>query len=106
MDLFIRPDGLTLIAHSPCRGCRPGAIREKTRRIKRGCEKLLHCRQTSEHGTTGSLSPSALWWRARRVRFTGQIPDVENIQTIVDAFTGVLFPDDDIRYVRGAGGKR
>jgi Holliday junction resolvase RusA-like endonuclease len=31
-----------------------------------------------------------------------QIPDVENIpKLIVDAFTGVLYPDDDLRFVRG-----
>lgn len=37
--------------------------------------------------------------RGRRIRNN---VDVENIpKLIVDAFTGVLYPDDDIRYVRG-----
>jgi Holliday junction resolvase RusA-like endonuclease len=37
-----------------------------------------------------------------RLKIPRQIPDVENIpKLIVDAFTGVLYPDDDIRYVRG-----
>lgn len=31
-----------------------------------------------------------------------QVPDVENIpKLIVDAFTGVLYPDDNLHYVRG-----
>ncbi|MBN1978535.1 MAG: RusA family crossover junction endodeoxyribonuclease [Anaerolineae bacterium] len=32
----------------------------------------------------------------------GQVPDVENIpKLIVDAFTGLLYPDDDLHHVRG-----
>jgi Holliday junction resolvase RusA-like endonuclease len=37
-----------------------------------------------------------------RGRIPRQIPDVENIpKLIVDAFTGVLYPDDHIHHVRG-----
>jgi Holliday junction resolvase RusA-like endonuclease len=37
-----------------------------------------------------------------RGRYHRQTPDVENIpKLIVDAFTGVLYPDDHIIYVRG-----
>jgi len=37
-----------------------------------------------------------------RGRYFMQIPDVENIpKLIVDAFTGVLYPDDNLHYVRG-----
>jgi Holliday junction resolvase RusA-like endonuclease len=32
----------------------------------------------------------------------GQVPDIENIpKLIVDAFTGILYPDDNLNYVRG-----
>ena len=37
-----------------------------------------------------------------RGRVANQIPDVENIpKLIVDAFIGVLYPDDHLHYVRG-----
>lgn len=37
-----------------------------------------------------------------RGRWARQIPDVENIpKLIVDAFTGVLYPDDNLNHVRG-----
>jgi len=37
-----------------------------------------------------------------RSRRRGQVPDVENVpKLIVDAFTGVLYPDDNLQYVRG-----
>ena len=39
---------------------------------------------------------------ASRGRYAYQIPDVENIpKLIVDAFTVVLYPDDNLKYVRG-----
>jgi Holliday junction resolvase RusA-like endonuclease len=32
----------------------------------------------------------------------GQVPDVENIpKLVVDAFTGLLYPDDNLHHVRG-----
>ena len=38
----------------------------------------------------------------RRGRIANQVPDVENIpKLIVDAFTGLLYPDDNLHYVRG-----
>jgi Holliday junction resolvase RusA-like endonuclease len=37
--------------------------------------------------------------RGRRKR---QVPDVENVpKLVVDAFTGLLYPDDDLHHVRG-----
>jgi Holliday junction resolvase RusA-like endonuclease len=37
-----------------------------------------------------------------RGRWARQIPDVENIpKLIVDAFTGLLYPDDNLNHVRG-----
>lgn len=37
-----------------------------------------------------------------RSRHYRQVPDVENIpKLIVDAFTGLLYPDDNLHYVRG-----
>jgi Holliday junction resolvase RusA-like endonuclease len=37
-----------------------------------------------------------------RGKWQRQVPDVENVpKLIVDAFTGLLYPDDNLHYVRG-----
>ncbi|HHY87794.1 MAG TPA: RusA family crossover junction endodeoxyribonuclease [Chloroflexi bacterium] len=102
MDLFIRPDGLTLIAHFTLPWVQTWGDSRKDSPYKAWVRETAAL--PSDFGARYNwfaFSIRAVVARSR-VRFTGQIPDVENIpKLIVDAFTGVLYPDDDIRYVRG-----
>src|SRR5574341_898139 len=101
MPLFMQPHGLTLVAHFQVSDTR-------TWGTTRDADFKESLRTASGIAQNTAL---AYQWFAFAIRvYVGSSltkearhkPDVENFpKLIVDAFTGLLYPDDNLDYVRG-----
>lgn len=101
MPIFKHPTGLTLVAHFSVQGVQTWASRNDA-----AYKQKVH----ESAGVNAAMRDRYAWFvicircivGQSRARYQNQIPDVENIpKLIVDAFTGILYPDDNLNYVRG-----
>lgn len=102
MPIFRHPESLALVVHFTVPRVQTWGS-EKDRWFK---EEVLRKSGLSPEHAMGQFD----WFvfcisctvSRTRANIPRAIPDVENIpKLIVDAFTGILYPDDDLRYVRG-----
>lgn len=101
MPIFMHPTGLTLVVHFNVPGVQPWG----------GRNDAAYKQQVRECAGVNAAMRGQYTWFAfcvrcvvgqSRSRYQNQTPDVENIpKLIVDAFTGVLYPDDNLNHVRG-----
>lgn len=101
MSIFVHPTGLTLVAHFRVPGVQTWGGRNDA-------GYKLQVREAS--GINAATGSRYAWFvfcircavgQSRSTR-RGQVPDIENIpKLIVDAFTGILYPDDNLNFVRG-----
>jgi Holliday junction resolvase RusA-like endonuclease len=100
MSLFTHPQGLVLVTHFCIPRVRTwGTVHDQEYKTQvRNLANLPADIQT--HYAWIVFSIRCVVARSRG-RFPRQVPDVENIpKLIVDAFTGLLYPDDNIHFVR------
>jgi Holliday junction resolvase RusA-like endonuclease len=100
MDIFQRPQGLTEISHFKLANVQTWGTSVKDGLYK----ELIRSTANLSPDIANSYSFYVFSIKSvignRRRRKVG--PDVENIpKLIVDAFTGTLYPDDNLDYVRG-----
>ncbi len=97
MKIFQQPQGLTEIAHFKLSNVQTGGT-SKDAIYKESIRLTANLDTTNEFSFYVFSIKSVVGNRRRRK--VG--PDVENIpKLIVDAFIGVLYPDDNLDYVRG-----
>ena len=99
MEFFQPPQNLTEVAHFKLPNVQTwGTPRDAIYKELIRSTANLHTLMRSEYSFYAFAIKSVIGYR--RKRKVG--PDVENIpKLIVDAFTGVLYPDDNLDYVRG-----
>jgi Holliday junction resolvase RusA-like endonuclease len=101
MTIFDFPAGLDLIAHFSLPKVQTwGTTRDQEYKASvREAAGLEPGRGVGYSWFVFAIRCTVAQSRGKRKR---QNPDVENIpKLIVDAFTGILYPDDDLHYVRG-----
>lgn len=101
MSIFVHPTGLTVVAHFRIPSVQTWGGRNDA-------AYKLQVREVS--GVNATMGSRYAWFvfcircvvgQGRSTR-RGQVPDIENIpKLIVDAFTGILYPDDNLNFVRG-----
>lgn len=101
LNLFTPLHGLNLVAHFTVPKVRTWGSKE---------DQVFKQQLRSISGLKPGDGDAYTWFAFRivcrlaksRERIKHQVPDVENIpKLIVDAFTGLLYPDDNLTYVRG-----
>ena len=102
MPIFHLPAGLTQVAHFSVPKVQTWGNTKNDAAYKetiRACSRLL---PQDGHGYKWFVFCIRCVVGSSRGRVAYQIPDVENIpKLIVDAFTGLLYNDDNIHHVRG-----
>ncbi len=101
MSIFVHPTGLTLVAN----------FRVASVQTWGGRNDSAYKLQVREASGVNASTASRYAWFVFCIRCTvgqgrgtrrGQVPDIENVpKLIVDAFTGILYPDDNLNSVRG-----
>ena len=101
MSIFIHPTGLTLVAHF-------NVPRVQTWGSRNDAAYKQQVREIA--GINAAMRGQYVWFvfcircvvGQSRGRHQEQTPDVENIpKLIVDAFTGVLYSDDNLNFIHG-----
>lgn len=100
MSLFQVPKGLVEVAHFTIPKVQTWGDSLKDRQYKTWIREIANIQQgTGNDFEYFAFSIYSIMGQSRRRK---QGPDVENIpKLIVDAFTGILYPDDNLDHVRG-----
>ena len=99
MDLFQVPQGLIEVAHFRIPSVQTwGTTKDAQYKVK--IREIANLSQ--DIGNDVQYFVFSIYSIVGERRRTKRGPDVENIpKSIVDAFTGILYPDDNLDYVRG-----
>ena len=100
MAIFSQPKGLELVAHFLVSRVQTwGSSRDQEfKTLVREAAGLSSIADGKYDGFVFSIHAVLARSRGSKVK---QVPDVENIpKLIVDAFSGILYPDDNLHYVR------
>lgn len=100
MSLFQTPQGLIEVAHFSIPKVQTWGDSLKDGQYKTWIREIANIQQ--ETGTGFEYFVFSIYSIMGQSRRRKQGPDVENIpKLIVDAFTGILYPDDNLDHVRG-----
>jgi Holliday junction resolvase RusA-like endonuclease len=100
--IFQLPEGLSLVNHFCVPAVQTWGLPQRDREFKETIRQISGVNLETAQGYAWFVFVIRCQIASTRTLWAKQIPDIENIpKLIVDAFTGLLYPDDNILYVRG-----